>query len=240
MHPVGKARVGHLLGRSLNLHLHVLLIRSRFLAFSLNESTTLVRLWLFLPWWHFDFREIFITTERVILLSLLCEFVLLLLLLGLLLLYLVLRYWFRLLHFLNVESISNISWGFRLLLEVVLVLSIAVRLLLRLSLFRSYLICRRLVLGMMDFQSSFALRDSSRLIHHNSIIIVLITFIRFTLVVVMVEHILVRLKRNAFSSNIWLLLLWLRMLNTSTNICLSFLQLRLIARSWLFLMLVIS
>jgi len=193
MHSVGKARVGHLLGRSLNLHLHILLIRARILAFSLNKSTTLVRLGLFLPWWHFDFREIFIATERVILFSLLCEFVLLLLLLGLLLLYLVLRYWFWLLHFLNVESISNIRWGFRLLLEVVLMLSIAVWLLLRLSLFRSYLICRRLVLSMMNFQSTFALRYSCWLIHHNSIIIVLITFIRFTLVVVMVEHILVRL-----------------------------------------------
>lgn len=149
MHSVGKARVGHLLRGSLNFHLHVLLIRSRILAFSLNKSATLVRLGLFLSWWHFDFREIFIATERVILFSLLGKFVLLLLLLGLLLLDLILR--LRLLHFLNVETISHVSWGFRLLLEVVLMLSIAVWLLLRLSLLRCYLIRWRLIFGMMNF-----------------------------------------------------------------------------------------
>jgi hypothetical protein len=119
---IGKARVRHLFGRCLNLHLHFLLVRSRILAFALNNLATLMRFRLLLSWRNLGFYEIFITAKRIILLFLLIKFVILLLLLLLklsLLLDQVLGYRFGL-SFLNIESRCYIGRGLWLLLEVML------------------------------------------------------------------------------------------------------------------------
>jgi len=85
---VGESGIRHLFWWCLDLHLHVLLIRTWFLALPVDNGASLVGLGLFRSWRHvsFGFLEIFVASERVILLFLLVKLMLLLLLLLLLVL----------------------------------------------------------------------------------------------------------------------------------------------------------